>query len=68
MADYVRISDDLRRPVAWLAELAELGPAEIIVHHVAGDQTAFVEAFGRDEVAVKRNFVRRKSRGHSALE
>jgi probable non-F420 flavinoid oxidoreductase len=44
---YVRISEDLGRQTAWLAELAELGPAEIIVHQVAGDQEAFVEAFGR---------------------
>jgi hypothetical protein len=44
---YVRISNDLERQAAWLNDLAELGPAEIIVHQVAGDQTAFIEAFGR---------------------
>lgn len=44
---YVRVSEDFGRHAAWLAELMELGPAEIIIHQVAGDQTAFVEAFGR---------------------
>ena len=44
---YVRVSEDLGRHAAWLAELAALGPAEIIVHQVAGDQNAFIEAFGR---------------------
>lgn len=44
---YVRVSADLGRHAAWLAELAELGAAEIIVHQVACDQTRFTEAFGR---------------------
>ncbi|GJD79090.1 LLM class F420-dependent oxidoreductase [Methylobacterium gregans] len=44
---YVRVSSDLGRHAAWLAELAGLGPAEIIVHQVAGDQSRFAEAFGR---------------------
>jgi len=43
----VRVSDDLGRHAAWLAELAELGFAEIIVHQVGGSQEAFLEAFGR---------------------
>jgi len=44
---YVRVSADLGRQAAWLADLAALGPAEIIVHQVGGDQTRFIEAFGR---------------------
>ena len=44
---YVRVSTDLGQHAAWLAELAELGPAEIIIHQVACDQSRFSEAFGR---------------------
>lgn len=44
---YVRVSSDLGRHAAWLAELAGLGAEEIIVHQVAGDQWTFIDAFGR---------------------
>ncbi|MCY1640981.1 TIGR03885 family FMN-dependent LLM class oxidoreductase [Methylorubrum sp. SL192] len=43
----VRISDDLGQHAAWLAELAEMGFAEIIVHQVGTRQEAFIDAFGR---------------------
>jgi probable non-F420 flavinoid oxidoreductase len=44
---YVRVSPDLGQHTAWLADLQELDPTEIIVHQVGGDQDAFIEAFGR---------------------
>ena len=43
----VQISDDLRQHAAWLADLAALGFAEIIVHQVGASQEAFIEAFGQ---------------------
>ncbi|MEH3117657.1 MAG: TIGR03885 family FMN-dependent LLM class oxidoreductase [Methylorubrum populi] len=43
----VRISHDLGRHAAWLAELAEMDFAEIIVHQVGAGQDAFIDAFGR---------------------
>lgn len=43
----VRISHDLGRHAAWLAELAAMGFAEIIVHQVGTRQEAFIDAFGR---------------------
>lgn len=42
----VRVSDDLGRQAAWLAELAEIGFEEIIIHQVGRNQDAFIEAFG----------------------
>ncbi|MHC2086146.1 TIGR03885 family FMN-dependent LLM class oxidoreductase [Methylobacterium sp. CM6244] len=42
----VRVSEDLGRQAAWLAELAEIGFAEIIVHQVGRNQEAFIDAFG----------------------
>ncbi|MGG3810287.1 FAD-dependent oxidoreductase [Methylorubrum rhodesianum] len=43
----VRISHDLGRHAAWLAQLTELGFAEIIIHQVGAGQESFIEAFGR---------------------
>ncbi|MBB3950269.1 TIGR03885 family FMN-dependent LLM class oxidoreductase [Aureimonas jatrophae] len=43
----VRVSSDLGRQAAWLAELAAMGFAEIIVHQVGREQERFIEAFGR---------------------
>lgn len=43
----VRISHDLGQHAAWLAELAEMGCAEIIVHQVGASQEAFIESFGQ---------------------
>jgi G6PDH family F420-dependent oxidoreductase len=42
----VRVSSDLGRQTAWLAELADIGFEEIIVHQVGRNQDAFMEAFG----------------------
>nr|USU33079.1 TIGR03885 family FMN-dependent LLM class oxidoreductase [Methylobacterium sp. OTU13CASTA1] len=42
----VRVSSDLGRQAAWLADLAEIGFEEIIVHQVGRNQDAFIEAFG----------------------
>jgi coenzyme F420-dependent glucose-6-phosphate dehydrogenase len=42
----VRVSDDLGQHAAWLRELADLGPAEIIIHQVGRNQESFIEAFG----------------------
>ena len=44
----VRISHDLGRHAAWLAQLTELGFAEIIIHQVGAGQESFIEAFGRE--------------------
>ena len=42
----VLISSDLGRHRAWLAELAELGFAQIQLHHVGQDLSPFIDAFG----------------------
>lgn len=42
----VRVSTDLGRQAAWLAELSEIGFEEIIVHQVGRNQSAFLDAFG----------------------
>lgn len=44
----VRISADLGRHAAWLAEYAELGFDEIYVHHVGVEQRPFIDAYARD--------------------
>ncbi len=42
----VLISADLGRHRQWLAELAELGFAQIQLHHVGQDLSPFIDAFG----------------------
>jgi probable non-F420 flavinoid oxidoreductase len=42
----VLVSADPGRHAAWLAELAELGFAEIHLHHVGQDLTPFIDTFG----------------------
>ena len=42
----VLVSADLARHAAWLAELAELGFAQIQLHHVGQDLRPFIDAFG----------------------
>jgi hypothetical protein len=42
----VRVSSDLGRHAAWLHEVAEVGVDEILVHNVARNQRAFLDAFG----------------------
>ena len=42
----VLISADLGRHREWLAELAELGFAQIQLHHVGQDLSPFIDAFG----------------------
>jgi probable non-F420 flavinoid oxidoreductase len=44
----VFVSSDPGRHTAWLAELAELGPAEIHLHQVGRNQAAFIDRFGAD--------------------
>ena len=46
VAKSVRVSSDLARHAAWLAEYAELGFEAIYVHNVNLRQREFVEAFG----------------------
>lgn len=45
---YVHVSEDLARHTAWLADQAEAGFDEIMLHQVGRDQAAFIEAFGAD--------------------
>jgi coenzyme F420-dependent glucose-6-phosphate dehydrogenase len=45
MHECVRISSDLNRHAAWLAEYAELGVECAFLHHVGLNQRAFIEAF-----------------------
>ncbi len=40
------VSSDLGRHAGWLAELAELGFAEIHLHQVGTNQEEFIDAFG----------------------
>jgi probable non-F420 flavinoid oxidoreductase len=42
----VRVSSDLDRHAAWLAEYVEQGWDELYLHFVGQDQTPFIEAFG----------------------
>lgn len=46
MRQSVLVSADLQQHTAWLAEFAEMGFAEIQLHHVGTSQQAFIEAFG----------------------
>ena len=46
VAQAVRISADLGRHAAWLAEYAALGFDEIYVHHVGQEQAPFIDEFG----------------------
>jgi alkanesulfonate monooxygenase SsuD/methylene tetrahydromethanopterin reductase-like flavin-dependent oxidoreductase (luciferase family) len=46
--DSVLVSHDLARHAQWLFELVELGFDELYLHHVGQQQSAFIEAFGRD--------------------
>jgi probable non-F420 flavinoid oxidoreductase len=43
---HVHVSADLGRHAAWLAEYAELGFDDVVLHHVGRDQRPFLEAFG----------------------
>jgi len=42
----VRVSTDLGRHAAWLAEYAGIGVSELILHNVATNQAEFIDAFG----------------------
>jgi probable non-F420 flavinoid oxidoreductase len=42
----VLVSADLGQHAAWLAEIAEVEPAGIFLHHVGQEQDRFIEAFG----------------------
>jgi probable non-F420 flavinoid oxidoreductase len=42
----VNISSDLGRHAEWLAQYAELGFDQIMLHHVGREQDAFIDAFG----------------------
>jgi hypothetical protein len=42
----VRVSADLGRHAAWLAEYVDLGFDQLYLHHVGQEQTAFLDAFG----------------------
>ena len=42
----VRVSTDLSQHAAWLNDYAECGVDELILHNVASNQAAFIEAFG----------------------
>jgi len=46
MHESVRISADLNRHAAWLAEYADLGVECAYLHHVGLNQRAFIDAFG----------------------
>jgi coenzyme F420-dependent glucose-6-phosphate dehydrogenase len=48
MDRFVRISADLGRHRAWLAEYLELGFEQLFLHNVAREQRAFIEAFGAE--------------------
>lgn len=45
--EFVRISADLDRHAAWLADDIAMGFDEIYLHNVGHNQSAFIEAFGR---------------------
>jgi probable non-F420 flavinoid oxidoreductase len=42
----VRVSSDLGRHAAWLAEILEAGADDLFLHQVPREQAAFIEAFG----------------------
>ena len=42
----VRVSADLGQHAAWIAEYAELGFDQVVLHHVGQSQSAFLDAFG----------------------
>jgi probable non-F420 flavinoid oxidoreductase len=42
----VRVSTDLHQHAAWLREYSGAGVDELILHNVASNQAAFIEAFG----------------------
>jgi probable non-F420 flavinoid oxidoreductase len=46
VAEVVRVSADLDRHAAWIAEYAELGFDDIYLHHVGKEQRGFLDAFG----------------------
>src|SRR4051812_48260916 len=46
VAEVVRVSSDLGRHAAWIAEYAALGFDEIYLHHVGQEQHRFLDAFG----------------------
>jgi alkanesulfonate monooxygenase SsuD/methylene tetrahydromethanopterin reductase-like flavin-dependent oxidoreductase (luciferase family) len=46
VAEVVRVSADLGRHAAWIAEYVELGFEEIYLHHVGQEQRGFLDAFG----------------------
>jgi probable non-F420 flavinoid oxidoreductase len=46
VAEVVRVSSDLGRHAAWIAEYVELGFEEIYLHHVGQEQRGFLDAFG----------------------
>jgi probable non-F420 flavinoid oxidoreductase len=43
---HVMVSADPKRHLAWLLELAELGPDAIYLHHVGREQERFIDVFG----------------------
>jgi coenzyme F420-dependent glucose-6-phosphate dehydrogenase len=47
LARRIRISSDLARHVAWIAEYAELGVDAVYLFNVNREQEAFIDAFGR---------------------
>jgi probable non-F420 flavinoid oxidoreductase len=46
VAEVVRVSSDLGRHAAWIAEYVELGFDDIYLHHVGPEQRGFLDAFG----------------------
>lgn len=43
----VRVSASTDQHVQWLGEYADLGFDDIYLHHVGGEQTAYIDAFGQ---------------------
>lgn len=52
VAACVRISQDVSRHLAWIAELSDLGADHIYLHNVGPNQAAFIERFGPEIVAL----------------
>lgn len=48
VAKHVRVSEDLAQHARWIEQDARLGFERIYLHQVAGSQSAFLRAFGRD--------------------
>ena len=46
VAAAVKVSSDLGQHAAWLREFVEMGADEVLVHNVAPNQEAFLDAFG----------------------